>query len=95
MERVAGVEASDPTVSRMLGRRVGAEKRSVGATERDEFMRVAWRALVAEGIEARRSVFVSERVVQRHATGKERHVAFEHEYLWDGTAAQSGRIHHR
>jgi transposase len=32
----------------------------VGATERDEFLRAAWRALVAEGIEARRLVFVDE-----------------------------------
>jgi transposase len=36
------------------------KKRSVGATERDEFLRAAWRALVAEGIEARRLVFVDE-----------------------------------
>ena len=36
------------------------KKRSVGATERDEFLRATWRALVAEGIEARRLVFMDE-----------------------------------
>jgi transposase len=36
------------------------KKRSVGAAERDEFLRAAWRALVAQGIEARRLVFVDE-----------------------------------
>jgi hypothetical protein len=32
----------------------------VGASERDEFLRVAWRALVAEASDARRFVFVDE-----------------------------------
>ena len=32
----------------------------MGAAERDEFLRAAWRALVAQGIEARRLVFVDE-----------------------------------
>jgi transposase len=36
------------------------KKRSVGAAERDEFLRAAWRALVAQGIDARRFVFVDE-----------------------------------
>ncbi len=36
------------------------KKRSVGASERDEFLRAAWRALVARRIEARRFVFVDE-----------------------------------
>jgi transposase len=36
------------------------KKRSVGATERDEFLRAAWRALVAGRIEASRLVFVDE-----------------------------------
>jgi hypothetical protein len=36
------------------------KKRSVGASERDEFLRAAWRALVAGGIEADRFVFVEE-----------------------------------
>ncbi len=37
------------------------KKRSVGASERDEFLRAAWRALVAGGLEVERLVFVDER----------------------------------
>ncbi len=37
-----------------------AKKRSVGAAERDEFLRRAWRAIVAEGTGADRFVFVDE-----------------------------------
>ncbi len=37
------------------------KKRSVGASERDEFfLRAAWRALVAGGLEVERLVFVDE-----------------------------------
>ncbi len=36
------------------------KKRSVGATERDEWLRAAWRALVAGGLDAHRLVFVDE-----------------------------------
>jgi transposase-like protein len=36
------------------------KKRSVGASARDEFLRSAWRALVAGHIDARRLVFVDE-----------------------------------
>ena len=36
------------------------KKRSVGASERDGFLRAAWRALVAGQIDARRLVFVDE-----------------------------------
>jgi hypothetical protein len=44
------VELSDSTVSRMLSSVwVGAEKRSVGASERDEFLRAAWRVGIAGG----------------------------------------------
>jgi transposase len=39
---------------------VEPKKRSLGATERDEFLRAAWRALVAEEVDARRLVFVDE-----------------------------------
>jgi transposase len=39
---------------------VEPKKRSVGASERDGFLRAAWRALVAGGIEADRFVFVDE-----------------------------------
>ncbi len=37
-----------------------SEKRSLGADERDEFLRAAWRKLVAEEIDAGRLVFVDE-----------------------------------
>ena len=36
------------------------KKRSVGASERDEFLRAAWRSLVAREIHAERLVFVDE-----------------------------------
>jgi transposase len=36
------------------------KKRSVGASERDEFLRAAWRSLVAKEIDAERLVFVDE-----------------------------------
>lgn len=36
------------------------KKRSVGASERDEFLRAAWRSLVAREIDAERLVFVDE-----------------------------------
>jgi transposase len=39
---------------------VEQKKRSVGASERDEFLRAAWRSLVAQGIDAERLVFVDE-----------------------------------
>jgi hypothetical protein len=36
------------------------KKRSVGASERDEWLRAAWRALVTGGLEAQQLVFVEE-----------------------------------
>ena len=36
------------------------KKRSLGAGERDEFLRAAWRALVAGEIDAERLMFVDE-----------------------------------
>jgi transposase len=36
------------------------KKRSVGASERDEWLRAAWRVMVTEEIDARRLVFVDE-----------------------------------
>jgi transposase len=38
----------------------GAEKRSVGAAEREEFLRAAWRVMVAGRTQASRFVFVDE-----------------------------------
>ena len=37
-----------------------SKKRSLGASERDEFLRAAWRAMVAGGTDAARLVFVDE-----------------------------------
>jgi hypothetical protein len=55
------VEVSDSTVSRVL-KRMGwtRKKRSVGASEREEFLRAAWRVMVAGKIDAERLVFVDE-----------------------------------
>jgi transposase len=39
---------------------VESKKRSVGASERDEFLRAAWWSLVAQGLDAERLVFVDE-----------------------------------
>jgi transposase len=39
---------------------VEQKKRSLGADERDEFLRAAWRALVADEVDAGRLVFVDE-----------------------------------
>jgi transposase len=39
---------------------MGPKKRSLGAAERDEFLRAAWRTLVAGRIDAERLVFVDE-----------------------------------
>jgi DDE superfamily endonuclease len=36
------------------------KKRSTGASERDEWLRAAWRAMVATTLDARRLVFVDE-----------------------------------
>ena len=36
------------------------KRRTLGASERDEFLRCAWRVLVAGGLDARRFVFVDE-----------------------------------
>src|SRR5215213_8567466 len=47
LRRTCGVSVSDSTVSRMLKRLGWTRKRSVGANERDEFFRAAWRVMVA------------------------------------------------
>ncbi|MBD0355392.1 MAG: helix-turn-helix domain-containing protein, partial [Rubrobacteraceae bacterium] len=61
LRSVAGVSVSESTVR--AGRSDawgGAEKRSLAAAERDEFLRAAWRAMVAGGVDAERPVFVEE-----------------------------------
>jgi transposase len=58
LRAVAGVAVSESTVSRALGRLGWSEKRSLAAAERDEFLRAAWRVMVAGGVDAERLVFV-------------------------------------
>ncbi len=57
--RACGLSVSESTVSRML-RRLGwsRKKRSLGARERDEFLRAAWGLMVAGEVDAERLVFV-------------------------------------
>ncbi len=62
LRSVAGVSVSESTVR--AGRSDawgGAEKRSLAAAERDEFLRAAWRAMVAGGVDAERPVCSSRR----------------------------------
>src|SRR3712207_2885406 len=58
--QVRGVEVSDSTVSRVLKRMGWTRKRSVGASERDEFLRAAWRVMVTEEVRTERLVSVDE-----------------------------------
>lgn len=51
LHRLLGIEVSKATT---------LEKRSMGASERDEFLRAAWRVMVALQIDAERLVFVDE-----------------------------------
>ena len=60
LRRTCGVSVSDSTVSRMLKRLGWTRKRSVGANERDEFLRAAWRMMVAAATKPERLVFVDE-----------------------------------
>ena len=56
----AGWRSATPRFPGRWGAWGGAEKGSVGATERDELLRAAWRALVAGVLDAQRLVFVDE-----------------------------------
>ena len=60
LKQVAGAQVSESTVSRMLKRMGWSRKKVGGATERDEVLRAAWRALVAAKAEAGRFVFMDE-----------------------------------
>jgi transposase len=62
LERLTGKSLSDSTIRRVL-KRLGfsQKKRTVGALERDEWLRrAAWRVLVAHKTEPKRLVFVDE-----------------------------------
>ena len=52
---------STSTVRRLLKRLGYSQKRSVGAMERDEWLRAAWRVMVAKKVEPERLVFVDAR----------------------------------
>src|SRR5919199_593126 len=60
LERVVGAQVSESTIPERSRGLDGAEKRSVGAQERDEFLRAAWRVMVAARTKANRFVFVDE-----------------------------------
>jgi hypothetical protein len=62
LRSASGVALSASTVRRLLAQaRVLSKKRSLlGASERDEFLRCAWRAEVSERLAAERFVFVDE-----------------------------------
>jgi len=61
LRRACGVSVSESTASRVLGRLGWSrKKRSMGAGERDEFLRGAWRLLFAGRADAERLVFVDE-----------------------------------
>ncbi len=60
LEHMAGKSISDSTVRRLVRGWATAEKRSALATERDEFLRAAWRVMVSGKLCAGRLVFVDE-----------------------------------
>jgi Winged helix-turn helix len=51
---------SDSTVGRLLKRMGFSQKRTVDAMERDEWLRAAWRTMVAGKVDPQRLVFVDE-----------------------------------
>ena len=60
LEYAIGKVMSDSTVGQLLRGWASTKKRTVGALERDEFLRAAWRAMVVEKVEPQRLVFVDE-----------------------------------
>jgi hypothetical protein len=55
-----GVEVSEATICRAIKKRLShSQKRSTEATDRDEWLRVAWRSAVS-GLDGKRLVFVDE-----------------------------------
>jgi transposase len=63
LERLTAKTLSDSTVRRLL-RRLGfsRKKRTVGAMERDEWLRAAWRVMIVGKVDPERLVFVDEMV---------------------------------
>ncbi len=62
LESMTGNKSLSVSTLKRLLKRMGfsRKKRSVGAMERDEWLRAAWRVMVAAEIDARRLVFVDE-----------------------------------
>jgi transposase len=61
LESVTGKALSDSTVGRLLKRMGFSQKnRTVGAMERDEWLRAAWRVTLAAKLDPKRLVFVDE-----------------------------------
>ena len=59
LEHLTGTTLSDSTVRRLM-KRMGfsQKKRTVGALERDEWLRAAWRVMVVQPLDARRTTGV-------------------------------------
>jgi hypothetical protein len=60
LDALLGVRVSKSTICRATRRLGYTEKRSVGASERDEWFRAAWRTMIST-LDGRRLVFVDER----------------------------------
>jgi len=60
LEKAADVQVNDLSVSQMLKRLGWSRKRSVGAGGCDEFLRAAWRALIAGELDAGQLMFLDE-----------------------------------
>jgi hypothetical protein len=59
LEKAAGVRVSDSTVSRTQAHGLQL-KSSLGAVEREEFLRCAWLTMLAGAVDAERLMFVDE-----------------------------------
>ena len=60
LQKVAAVSVSESTLSRALRKMGFVRKRTLGASERDEFLRAAFQVMVISSIEPERFVFVDE-----------------------------------
>ena len=62
MLALTGLSVSRSTVCRAIARRIGSTRKKGGrsAAERDEFVRAAWRAMVAAAVTPEKLVFVDE-----------------------------------
>jgi transposase len=58
LKKVAGVTVSESTLSRVIRQMSFDRKRTLGASEQDEFLRAAFRVMVISSIEPERLVFL-------------------------------------